>query len=134
MTNSSVSPSTAFHVPSNREQLVAALQSIDELKGMTPNELGCLADAGTERLVQNGDLVFSPDAPPHNLIFVLAGAVVIKRHTSSPLTVFTGTTRRITGKTPFSRIQAWNAVGRASGDVWLLEIHESQFPALLVAC
>jgi signal transduction histidine kinase len=42
-----------------------------------------------------------------------------------------GRTGRITGKTPFSRIRAWNADGRASGNVWLLELHESEFPALL---
>jgi signal transduction histidine kinase len=49
------------------------------------------------------------------------------------VTVFTGRSGRITGKTPFSRIRKWNADGRASGNVWLLEIHEDQFPALLTA-
>jgi hypothetical protein len=58
---------------------------------------------------------------------------MIKRRTSSPVTVFMGRTGRITGKTPFSRIRAWSADGRASGNVWLLELHESQFPALLTA-
>jgi hypothetical protein len=83
--------------------------------------------------VRDGELIFSQEAPPRHLIFVLAGQVVIKRHTSSPVTVFTGRNGRITGKTPFSRIGIWNADGRVSGNVWLLEIHESQFPALLTA-
>jgi signal transduction histidine kinase len=133
MTNSSVSTATEFHPPSNTEQRVAALHSIEELKDLTPEELRWIADASTERSVRDGELIFSQGAPPHHLIFVLAGEVVIKRHTSSPVSVLTGRTGRITGKTPFSRIHAWNADGRASGNVWLLELHESQFQALLAA-
>lgn len=122
-----------FHRTSNSEQRIAALQSIEELNGLTLEELQWIADTGSDRFVQDGELIFSQGAPPHHLIFVLTGEVVIKRHTSSPVTVLTGRTGRITGKTPFSRIRAWNADGRASGDVWLLELHESQFPAFLTA-
>jgi signal transduction histidine kinase len=121
------------HRTSNSEQRIAALQSIGELNGLTLEEFLWIADAGRDRFVQDGELIFSQGAPPHHLIFVLAGEVVVKRHTSSPVSVLTGRTGRITGKTPFSRIRAWNADGRASGDVWLLEIHEGQFPALLAA-
>jgi cyclic nucleotide-binding protein/histidine kinase/DNA gyrase B/HSP90-like ATPase len=92
-----------------------------------------IADAGTERSVQDGELIFSQGAPPRHLLFILEGGIAIKRHTSSPVTVFTGRSGRITGKTPFSRIRQWNADGRASGNVWLLEIREDQFPALLTA-
>lgn len=133
MTDTSVPTATEFHHPSNIEQRVAALQSIEELNGLTPEDLRWIADAGIERFVQDGELIFSQGAPPHHLIFVLAGEVVIKRHTSSPVSVLTGRTGRITGKTPFSRTRAWNADGRASGNVWLLELHESHFPALLTA-
>jgi signal transduction histidine kinase len=131
MPNPSPSVTAQSHRPSNSEQRVAALNTIEELKGLTLEELLWIADAGTERSVQDGELIFSQGAPPHHLIFVLTGDVVIKRHTSSPVSVLTGRTGRITGKTPFSRTQAWNADGRASGNVWLLELHESQFPALL---
>jgi signal transduction histidine kinase len=133
MTNSSAFAATESHHPSNTEQRVAALDSIEELKGLTPEELRWIADAGTERSVQDGELIFSQGAPPHHLIFILSGSVVIKRHTSSSVSVLIGRTRRITGKTPFSRIRAWNADGRASGNVWLLELHESKFPELLSA-
>jgi signal transduction histidine kinase len=133
MTNSSVSAPTEFNRPSNTEQRVDALHSIEELNGLTPEELRWIADAGAERFVQDGELIFSQGAPPHHLIFILAGEVVVKRHTSSAVSVLVGRTKRITGKTPFSRIRAWNADGRASGNVWLLELHDSQFPALLTA-
>ena len=131
--NTSTSSATEAHHASTSEQRIAALRSIDELKGLTEEELRWIADACTERLVQDGELIFSQGAPPLHLIFVLAGEVAIKCHTSSPVTVFTGRTGRITGKTPFSRFRAWNADGRASGKVWLLELHECQFPALLTA-
>jgi signal transduction histidine kinase len=133
MSTPAASAVTEHNVPSNSEQRVSALQSIEELKGLTLEELRWIADAGTERFVQDGELIFTQGAPPHHLIFILTGEVVVKRHTSSPVTVFTGRTGRITGKTPFSRIRAWNADGRASGDVRLLELHENQFPALLTA-
>ena len=133
MSNLSASAVTEDHLPSNSEQRIAALQSIEELKGLTREELRWIADAGTERFVQDGELIFSQGAPPYHLIFILAGQVDIKRHTSSPVTVFIGRTGRITGKMPFSRIRVWSADGRASGNVWLLELHESQFPALLTA-
>jgi signal transduction histidine kinase len=133
MTNPSPSTTTQSHHPSNSEERVAALNSIEELKGLTLEELRWIADASTERSVQDGELIFSQVAPPHHLMFVLAGEVVIKRHTSSPISVLTGRTGRITGMTPFSRVQSWNADGRASCNVWLLELHERQFPALLEA-
>src|SRR5580698_1024425 len=133
MTDLSVSPTTEFHRPSNTEQRVDALHSIHELKDLTLEELRWIADTGTERFVQDGELIFSQGAPPAHLIFVLSGEIVIKRHTSSPVSVLTGRTGRITGKTPFSRIQAWNADGRASGNVWLLEVHQSRFEEMLGA-
>jgi signal transduction histidine kinase len=133
MSTHSASTATELNRVSNREQRVAALRSIGELDGLTLNELLWIADAGAERSVVDGELIFSQGAPPEHLIIVLAGEITIKRRTSSPVTVFSGRAARITGKTPFSRMRAWNAEGRASGNVWLLEIHESLFPALLTA-
>jgi len=112
---------------------VLALRSIQELDGLTDKELCWIATEGSERVVADGELIFCKGAPPAHLIFVLSGEIVIKRHTSSPVSVLTGRTGRITGKTPFSRIQAWNADGRASGNVWLLEVHQSRFEEMLGA-
>jgi signal transduction histidine kinase len=66
-------------------------------------------------------------------MFILSGEVLVHRHSSSPVSVLIGQTGRITGKTPFSRIKAWNADGRSSGRTWILELHDSQFPELLNA-
>jgi signal transduction histidine kinase len=113
--------------------IVDALRPIEDLSGLTDEELRWIAIHGAERRIADGELIFSQGAPPHHLIFLLSGEVAIKRHTSSPVSVLAGHTGRITGKTPFSRMRAWNADGRATGDVWLLEVHDSQFDEMLKA-
>jgi signal transduction histidine kinase len=114
-------------------EIVEALRTIEDLEGLTEGEFTWLAAHGTERLANDGDLIFSQGTPPHQLMFILSGDVLVHRHSSSPVSILIGQTGRITGKTPFSRIKAWNADGRASGKTWILELHESQFPELLNA-
>jgi signal transduction histidine kinase len=113
--------------------IIAALSTIEDLKGLTEEEFTWLAAHGTERFAKDGDFVFSQGTPPEHLMFILSGDVMVHRHTSSPVSVLIGQTGRITGKTPFSRIKAWNADGRSCGDTWLLELHDSRFPELLTA-
>jgi signal transduction histidine kinase len=113
--------------------IVAALSTIEPLKGLTEDEFIWLATHGTERYGKDGDVIFSQGTPPEHLMFILKGDVLVKRHSSSPVSVLIGQTGRITGKTPFSRIKAWNADGRSSGDTWILELHDSHFPQLLAA-
>jgi signal transduction histidine kinase len=125
-------PSHARRVP----DIVAALRAIEALKGLTEEEFTWLATHGTERFGKDGEVIFSHGTPPEHLMFILGGDVVVKRHSSSPVSVLIGQTvgaGRITGKTPFSRVKAWNADGRASGDTWILELHDSLFPELLAA-
>jgi signal transduction histidine kinase len=114
-------------------EIVAALSTIEDLQGLTEEEFTWLAVRGTERFAKDGDFVFSQGTPPENLMFILKGEVMVHRHTSSPVSVLIGQTGRITGKTPFSRIKAWNADGRSCGDSWFLEVHDSRFPELLTA-
>jgi signal transduction histidine kinase len=113
--------------------IVAALSTIEDLKGLTEEEFTWIAIHGTERFGKDGDFIFSQGTPPDHLMFILRGDVLVHRHTSSPVSVLIGQTGRITGKTPFSRIKAWNADGRSSGDTWILELHDSLFPELLAA-
>ena len=113
--------------------IVAALSTIEGLNGLTEEEFTWLATHGTQRFAKDGELIFSQGTPPEHLMFILRGDVIVKRHSSSPVSVLIGQTGRITGKTPFSRIKAWNADGRSSGDTWILELHDSYFPELLTA-
>ena len=123
----------AAEMASPTADIVAALTTIEALKGLTAEEFTWLATHGTERFGKDGDVIFSQGTPPEHLMFILKGEVFVKRHSSSPVSVLIGQTGRITGKTPFSRIKAWNADGRSSGETWILELHDSHFPELLAA-
>ena len=123
----------AAEMASPTADIVAALSTIEALKGLTAEEFTWLATHGTERFGKDGDVIFSQGTPPEHLMFILKGEVFVKRHSSSPVSVLIGQTGRITGKTPFSRIKAWNADGRSSGETWILELHDSHFPELLAA-
>src|SRR5580698_508814 len=113
--------------------IVAALGTIEDLRGLNKEELIWIATHGTERFGKDGDLIFSQGNPPEHLMFILTGNVLVHRHSSSPVSVLIGQTGRITGTTPFSRIKAWNADGRAAGDTWILELHDSLFSEMLAA-
>src|ERR1700744_1676660 len=123
----------AAEMASPTADIVAALSTIEALKGLTEEEFTWLATHGTERFGKDGDVIFSQGTPPEHLMFILKGEGFVKRHSSSPVSVLIGQTGRITGKTPFSRIKAWNADGRSSGETWILERHASHFPELLAA-
>jgi signal transduction histidine kinase len=112
-------------------EIVTALSTVEALQGLLEEEFAWLAANGTERFAKDGDVIFSQGTPPEHLMFILKGDVMVHRHTSSPVSVLIGQAGRITGKTPFARIKAWNADGRACGDTWLLELHDSRFPELL---
>jgi CRP-like cAMP-binding protein len=90
--------------------IVAALNTIEDLKGLTKEEFIWLAIHGTERFAKDGEFIFSQGTPPEHLMFILSGDVMVHRHTSSPVSVLIGQTGRITGKTPFSRIKAWSVL------------------------
>src|SRR5580704_15536896 len=129
-----MNPKVEYFVDGERIRgIVAALRTIKDLEGLSEEEFTWLATHGTEKFGNDGDFIFSQGTPPHHLMFILSGEVLVHRHSSSPVSVLIGQTGRITGKTPFSRIKAWNADGRSSGATWFLELHDSRFPELLTA-
>lgn len=133
MTEKTTSDGEFHQNRSRKAEIIPALRAIEDLKGLSDEELAWIAEHGTERFWRDGELIFSQGAPPRHLMFILRGTVFVHRHTSSPVSFLIGQTGRITGKTPFSRIKAWNADGRSSGDTWILELHDSLFDDLLKA-
>jgi signal transduction histidine kinase len=130
----SINPKVEYPVDNKRiPEIVEALSTIEDLKGLTDEEFDWLATHGTEKFVNDGELIFGQGTPPHHLMLILSGDIIVHRHSSSPVSVMIWQTGRITGKTPFSRITSWNADGRSSGATWILELHDSHFPALLNA-
>ncbi len=59
--------------------------------------------------------------------------IILHRRNSGSVNLFIGRAGQITGKLPFSRMKTWGGEGCSSGAVWVLDIHESLFPALLAA-
>jgi len=121
MSNLSAS-TTENRLAPNREHRIAALRTIEELNGLTLEELGWIADAGTERSVRDGELVFSQGAPPCHLLFVLEGEIAVKRHTSSPVAVVFPRNVRIASSNrssqPSQLVKDWVWVSTQSNASW----------------
>jgi len=119
--------------PTPVPEIVAALGGINALDGLAEDEYEWLALHATERVSNESAFVFEENEPAYHLTFILKGEVFVHRRNSGSVNLFIGRAGAITGKLPFSRMKTWGAEGCSSGAVWLLDIHESQFPALLLA-
>jgi signal transduction histidine kinase len=64
---------------------------------------------------------------------ILRGSIQVYRRKSTPVTLFIGSTAQVTGKLPFSRMKTWGADGYSVGDIWVLDIHQDRFLAMLQA-
>ncbi len=63
---------------------------------------------------------------------ILRGEVLAHRRKSGPVARFIGRTSPLTGKLPYSRMKTWGADGCTVGPVWVLDIHQDLFPAMLL--
>jgi signal transduction histidine kinase len=119
--------------PTPINQVVAALRSVEALKGLTDGEFNWLATNATERIGDGQRIVFRQNDPAHHLSILLEGEIYIHRRNSGSINLFIGRTAQMTGKLPFSRMATWAGDGVSSGHLWILDIHEDVFPAMLVA-
>jgi signal transduction histidine kinase len=119
--------------PTPADQVVAALRTVEALKGLADEEYYWLAANGTERIGDGQRVVFRQDEPAHHLSILLEGEIYIHRRNSGSINLFIGRTAQVTGKLPFSRMATWAGDGVSSGYVWILDIHEELFPAMLLA-
>ena len=123
----------APETPTPVEQIVAALKEIAPLDGLMEQEYRWLATHSTERVGQDGALIFCEDEPSYHMNIILRGEVMAHRRKSGPVARFVGRTSRVTGKLPFSRMKTWGADGRSVGAVWVLDIHQDLFDEMLEA-
>ncbi len=114
-------------------EIVAALQTIPVLDGLTSDEFRWLAEHGTERFAEDGSLIFREGEPSRHLNFILRGEIHVRRHNSGPLAYFIGRAGQMTGLLPFSRMKGYGGDGYAVGPAWVLDIHKDLFPAMLAA-
>ena len=119
--------------PTAIPEIVAALRGVELLQGLTEEEYRWLASHGTERRASHRAVVVRENEPAHHMNIILEGEVNVSRANSGSVSLFIGRTARVTGKLPFSRMKFWGATGYSSGHLWVLDIHEDLFPAMLAA-
>jgi signal transduction histidine kinase len=119
--------------PTPINQVIAALRAVEALKGLADEEYYWLAANATERIGDGQRIVFRQNDPAHHLSILLEGEIYIHRRNSGSISMFIGRTAQITGRLPYSRMATWAGDGVSSGHLWILDIHEDAFPAMLLA-
>lgn len=115
-------------------EIIAALRRIEGLDALTGEEYRWLATHGTERWLDDQTIVFREGAPAHYMHILLEGEILVRRRNAgAAVTSSLARTGRITGKLPYSRMTSWAAEGCSSGGLWLLDIHDDDFAAMLIA-
>jgi signal transduction histidine kinase len=112
---------------------IAALRKIEALQGLADDEYCWLASNATERIADGRAVIVRQGEPAHHLHIILKGEIHVHRRNLGSVTLFVGRTGQITGKLPYSRMVAWTGEGVSSGYLWILDIHEDEFPAMLLA-
>ena len=119
--------------PTPVAEIVEALRTITPLEGLSDTEYEWLARHGNERIGETGALVFREGEPASHLNFILKGEIHVRRRHSGPMALFIGRAGQMTGKLPYSRMKGYGGDGYTTGACWVLDIHESLFPEMLVA-
>ena len=119
--------------PTPLAEIVTALRGVGPLHGLADDEYTWLATNGTERVGPEGSMVFREGEPAFHMNIILGGEVQAHRRKSSPVPLFVGRTSTVTGKLPYSRMKTWGADGVSVTPVWVLDIHQDLFQAMLVA-
>lgn len=132
---SAVAPlSMAVETPTPIPEIVEALRTITPLEGLTDDEYYWLARHGSERKGDvTGTIAFREGEPVAEMTFLLKGEIHVRRRNAGPMALFIGRAGQITGKLPFSRMKGYGGDGYTNGPVWVLDIDESLFPAMLEA-
>jgi len=119
--------------PTSQSEIISALRTIPALDGLTEDEYRWFAIHGTERMGDDGAMVFAEGSPPDRMVFILKGEVHVRRHNAGPMALWIGRAGQMTGKLPFSRMKIYGGEGYLVGPGWSLDIHEDLFPAMLAA-
>jgi signal transduction histidine kinase len=119
--------------PSPIGEIVEGLRGITPLQGLTNSEYEWLARHGKERVGESGTMVFQESEPATSMVFLLRGEIHVRRRKAGPMALFIGRAGQMTGKLPFSRMKTYGGDGYTNGPCWVLDIHESLFPAMLEA-
>jgi len=122
-------PETATPLP----EIVAALRKITSLDGLSEEEYTWIASHGTERMGADRAIVFHENEPACTMNIILRGELQVSRRNSGTMALFIGRANTITGKLPFSRMKTYGGEGFSVGPVWVIDIPERLFPAMMTA-
>jgi signal transduction histidine kinase len=119
--------------PSPIPVIMAALEKITPLQGLSAPEREWLAQHGQEIRIPAGEVLFEEGAPAEELMLILKGELHVRRIRSGPMALFVGRSGQMTGLLPFSRMTSYGGQGFAAQQVWALIYHKSMFPEMLEA-
>ena len=123
-------PSTA-PAPLTVDEIAERLKHVRGLETISEPGLRWLAQHGSQRLAQDGDLIFTTGEPARTMFILMEGEIHVRRLPSGPVSFFVGRAAQLTGKLPFSRMKTFGGEGYAVGQVWGLEFDEDIFPEML---
>ena len=118
--------------PTPLPEILAALQRVPALHGLTDSEYEWLAKHGEEVWFPAGAPLFREGDPATKMSILLNGEVHVRRQ-QGELALFVARAGQITGLLPFSRMKTHGGQGFASTDVWGIQIDREAFPEMLEA-
>ncbi|HEY2040295.1 MAG TPA: ATP-binding protein [Edaphobacter sp.] len=119
--------------PTPQPEIIAALRTIPALDGLTEEEYRWFAINGTERVGDDGAMVFTEGTPCDRMVFILKGEVHVRRHNAGSMALWIGRAGQMTAKLPFSRMKVYGGDAYLVGAGWSLDVHEDLFPEMLKA-
>ncbi len=133
MTTVAAVPEAAARTTRAREEILAALEKLPVLQGLTPDEYGWLAAYGRERTAPPGEVLFREGETATSMSILLHGEIHVRRESMAAGPLFIGRAGQISGLLPFSRMKTYGGIGFAVGEVAALEIDAVHFDAMLAA-
>jgi signal transduction histidine kinase len=124
---------TSSEKPTPPQQIVDALRTISSLDGLTEGEYLWLATHSSESIGEDGGTAFVAGDPADRMVFILKGEIHVRRQEGGAMMMFIGRSGQMTGKLPYSRMATYGGTGYIVGSAWVLFIHESLFPDMLLA-
>jgi signal transduction histidine kinase len=115
--------------PSSIPVLMAGLEKVLQLQGLSCPEREWLAGNGIEIFAKAGEVIFEEGEPADYLILLLKGELHVRRTRSGAL--FIGRSGQMTGLLPFSRMVTSAGHGFAAQDIWAILFHKNMFPEML---
>jgi signal transduction histidine kinase len=126
-----ISPSMIPETPTPVGQIMAAIDRIPPLQGLSAEHREWLASHGIEVRAKAGDVLFEEGEPAEHMMLILKGELHVRRTRNGSMALFIGRSGQMTGVLPFSRMTSYGGQGFAVSDIWAIIYPKSMFPEML---